>query len=439
MNKIKASILVIGFQKEDHNMYPHLYDCLQNLRNTYDDVIYVGDGDQHEGLYSIDSNLRGILHIFSFKTWLQAFRALFIKFSPYAGRRRRPVEKNEDANIKHDGNLAETIDFRIFLLAGKFLVNRLCSVVTSFVSYVRRQRRLRKNLKNVRFKYDKRLVLAIDHTSCFAAEKYFPGKVVLWSFDILTKDYPMRIKNGFLERPTTSKDALRARALIIQDEQRKKLLEESIGVTFPNTIYLPVSLNDSEFCRKASESRQKKTSFATVNIVQSGWIVKNRWSDKLIDEYQNWPTWYKLNLRGFIGSDIRSKLLNIKRMPYLSESIYDNTRLPEILNNHDIGFVGYAEKDSNHKYIENASAQLVNFLRLGLPVIGCGSPLFNDFVTKQNIGIGVSPTEETEGAIRKIIDNYSFFSHNARRLYESRYNLNSHFDKYLIKSFESLL
>lgn len=436
--KIKASILVIGFQKEDDRMYPHLYDFLRNLRSLYDDVIYIGDGDQGEGLYAIDRNIRDILDILNPRKLFGKFCALFRRLCPYRSKGKKLLEKASGANSRPDNSLTETTNLRGLYLALKYLLERLCWLFMNSFSYVRRQRRLIKKLKNVKFRHNKCLVLAIDHTSCLVAVKYFPGKVVLWSYDILTKDYPVRIKNGFLDRLVTSKEMSKVKALIIQDEQRKRLLEESVGAVFTNTIYLPVSLNDSEFCRKAAENRQKKNSLSTVSIVQSGWIGKGRWSDKLIDAYQNWPISYELTLRGFIQADINDSLLRAKRKPEVSGSICDTDLLPQILNNCDIGFVGYSENDSNHRYIENASSQMVEFLRLGIPVIGCGSSSFNDFVTRQNIGIGISSIEEMEEAINKIVEDYSFFSSNARKLYESRFDLCSYFNNYLIKSFESL-
>ncbi|MFZ3059418.1 MAG: hypothetical protein WA102_06705 [Candidatus Methanoperedens sp.] len=425
INKMKVSIVVIGFQKEDHKMHPHLYDFLQNLRIIYDDVVYIGDGDQCENLYYIDRDIRNILDVFNFKKLHHNYTNL---------------KRKCDDSLKHESDniYAETIFLKLFYLAVKKFFGRFFNLYKDFLSYTKRKRRLIKNLKNVKVKYDEGFVLAIDPTSWFVAEKYFPGKAVFWSYDILTKDYPLRIKNGFLEKLITSQEFLKAKALIIQDEQRKKLLEESVGISFPNTIFLPVSLNDSEFCRKASENRMKRNAFSTVNIVQSGWIVKSRWSDQLIDVYQNWPTRYELNLRGFVGVDIKNMLLNVKRKPHVSESIYDNTCRSQILNNYDIGFVGYTEKDSNHKYAENASSQMVDFLRLGIPVLGCGSSLFNDFVNKQNIGMGITSPEEMEEAIKKIIDNYSFFSYNARKLYESRFNLNNIFNNYLSRAFEEM-
>jgi len=439
-NKLETPVLVIGFQEEDHRMYPHLYDFLQNLRTVCDNVIYTGDGDQGEGLYRIDRDIRYVLEVFNPRIMSHKFHVFFTWLSSYFRRRRPLTGKNKDADLPPDGDSTDTIDLESLFLSGQFLVrNRFYSLFLSILSYYKNQRRLRKKLRDARAKYDFGLVLAIDHTSCAIAESYFPGKVVFWSFDILTGDYPTRIKNGFLEKLITSRKALRAKALIIQDEQRRRLLEQAVQSAFPDTIYLPVSLNDSEFCREASENRQKKKSFSTVNIVQSGHISQGRRSTELIGAYQHWPEHYRLSLRGFIHPDVRSRLSTAVRKPDVSEDIHDNAHLPRILDKHDIGFIGYLEDDTNHRYMENASSQTVEFLRLGIPVISCASPEFNDFVSTQGIGLGVSSVGEAGDAIKKIIDNYSSFSINARRLFESRFNLSSHFDNYLVQSLQDLL
>ena len=66
MDKIKASVVVIGFQKEDHRMYPHLYDFLKNMRDVFDDVIYIGDDDRGIGLYHIDIFVQNVLSLYQF-------------------------------------------------------------------------------------------------------------------------------------------------------------------------------------------------------------------------------------------------------------------------------------------------------------------------------------------------------------------------------------
>lgn len=158
----------------------------------------------------------------------------------------------------------------------------------------------------------------------------------------------------------------------------------------------------------------------------------------MIASYQNWTDNYELTLHGFISNEIYDILSKVKKKPVISKAMYDNVSFPQFLDKYDIGFVGYGERNNNYRYIENASSQLVAFLRLGMPVIACGSDLFNNFVNKNNIGIGIFSFEEMEVEIKKIVDNYAFFSHNARNLYESRFDLTHIFQSYLIKSFEAI-
>ncbi len=428
MNKIQASILVIGYQKEDDRMYPHLHDFLFNLRGTYEDVIYAGSDDRGVALFHSDLYMRKILDLFYFHKW-------------FINRRNKIKEKNINVNKSSNRNriVSKKLNIKHFLKVGKcFMRNRFTILFANVVIYFWRSNKLLRFLKNVQFKYDRRIVIAIDHTAYYFAEKCFPDKVVLWSYDIIAKDANNRIKNGFLEKVVTSKGNRNARALIIQDEQRKQLMEESVGASFSKTIYLPVSLNDSEFCKNAANDRQKKTNFDVVNIIQDGAIQKIRYSDQIIDAFQKWPVSYKLHLHGMIDQEVKNQILLSERKPTTSELMYDSDRLILFFNDYDIGFVGYARKNSNQNLIENASGQIVEFLRLGIPVIVCGSSLFNDFINRQNVGVGVSSISEVEDAIKTVVDNYSSFSYNARKLYEIRYNLTVIFNDYLIKSFESL-
>lgn len=433
MNKIKASVVVIGYQKEDNRMYPHLYDFLQNLRSAYDEVIYIDDDDRGLGLYRVDICLHDLLS-------MRGFRTLGIKVRGnillYLNKLKVLLNRGRNKDVKDTGR-DYSLDIPSFCTVGKELI----SMFKLFFLYFYKRNRLIKKVKNLHLKYKRNLIIAIDHTAGYIAGKYFLGSVVFWSFDIPTKDYEatyhMRIKNGFYEKLITSKNAIRADTLMIQDENRKELFEDSFGICFKNTIYLPAGLNDTEFCKKASEKRLNKNYFAAVTVIQIGEIGKHRYSNQLIDSYQRWPSHYKLILHGFVRNEIYDKLSKVGRKPHMSESIYDNISFPRFLNNHDIGFVGYGQHDNNHRYIENASSQLVAFLRLGMPVIACGSDLFNNFVNKNNIGIGIFSFEEIEAEIKKIVDNYAFFSRNARNLYESRFDLTHIFQSYLIKSFEA--
>jgi hypothetical protein len=384
--KIPRSVVVIGWQEENEKMYPHVYDALQHLRNIYDEVIYLGDDDRGQYLFLIDFSLN---------------------------------ELKKARNVKVIGR-------------------KIAALLIASARYLRRRRRLVKTLKCLTTKHAARLVLAIDHTAVYFAERFFPGEVVFWSLDILAEDVPFRVRHGFLERMTLSPLARRQRALIIQDENRERLLEATLGVRFPTVIYLPISLRDSEFCREEAWKRRKKEPSATAKVVQNGWIAENRWSDTLVESFQQWPPQFELYLHGFLGDRMEGMIKRFPRKPSVSTKAYDATALPVMLNAFDIGFVGYKESDSNFTYIENASAQLVDYLRLGIPVIACGSLPFTTFVAKAAIGVSVSHPSEIADAVRAVLRDYGQFSSNARRLYEERHDLTTLFDDRLVPSLESL-
>lgn len=434
MNKIKASVVVIGYQKEDKKMYPHLYDFLQNMRSYYDEVIYLDDDDSGKGLYGFDTMLQIYFSLRGLKSLWKKLRINLFRFL----RREGGVLNGSVINGATISERETVSDPPTLRTVGKDIVTKL----TGFFLFLLKQKSLSKKLQHLSLQNRRSFLIAIDHTAAYLAGKYFPGMIIFWSYDIPTKDYQqayhIRIKNGLYEKLITSKDALRAETLLIQDEKRRKLLDESLDVSFKNVIYLPVGLNDSDFCKEASKKRLRRNFTLTVTVIQIGAIGHGRRSDTLIASYQNWTDNYELTLHGFISNEIYDILSKVKKKPVISKAMYDNVSFPQFLDKYDIGFVGYGERNNNYRYIENASSQLVAFLRLGMPVIACGSDLFNNFVNKNNIGIGIFSFEEMEVEIKKIVDNYAFFSHNARNLYESRFDLTHIFQSYLIKSFEAI-
>jgi len=126
------------------------------------------------------------------------------------------------------------------------------------------------------------------------------------------------------------------------------------------------------------------------------------------------------------------------RKPFVSTKSYDTTTLPRMLNGFDMGFVGYRESDSNFAHIENASAQLVDYLRLGIPVIACGPLTFTAFVTKTGIGVSVSHPSEVAEAALAVMANYGDLSSNGRRLFEEQHDLRRLFESRLVPALDSL-
>lgn len=409
MNRIKASIAIIGFQKEGPGMYPHLFDFLHNMRESFEEVIYIDDDDRGEHLYLVEYYIRTALSCLGLR--------------------------GVAANIKLDSIQSGTSENK------KLSVVFIVYLLKKIFMYVVRQFRLIIKIRTIKFRHDKKIIIAIDHTAKYFAFKLTKGcPIIFWSFDVLAEDAPWRIKNGLLEKIITSGSVKFDDVLMIQDSNRKKLLEKSVGKFFNKTIYLPVGLNDSEYCQFAAEKRANRDCIDVVKIIQCGLLSEIRLSAVLIDEYQKWPSSFELFLHGKIcGKAVEQKLRNVTKIPVISSKLYDNDMLSKFLDSFDIGFVGYGETDSNFIFVENASTQLIGFLRLGIPVIVCGSEKLNDFIEENQVGVAVGSIKDMEEKIRVLIDNYAFYSSRARQLYLDRFNLNTIFASNLIPSITEII
>lgn len=378
MTRIRASILVTAPFKNDERMYPHLHDVLVNLRKHYDEVIYVEDEMQYWPHNIIDR-------------WMLYYL-------------------NSDDLVEQ-----RTIQGKIKEAIGNFEHSRSVYV---------------DKLKSIAFKNSQFIVLAIDDNAFNVSMEVFPGNTIYWSFDALGKDCPFRLNiDGFVERMIreNSQKSCQAKALIVQDTSRGTHLIDCINATFSKTIYVPVSLNDTTFCAIAALKRGQERSLQTLKIVQSGHICTNRYSDAVARSYQGWPYGIELYFRGNIGSDVLAVVEDLAKPVNITRCFYDNNVLPIIFNDYDVGFIGHQETDRNHHLIINASSQLAAYMRLGMPVLCCGSEQLISYVNDNKIGFATHhPLDIHPEQITDLVENYSIYSQNARKLFEEKYDLNRH-------------
>lgn len=391
MLKMQASILVICTFPEDEKMYPHLYDVLVNLRNHFDDVIYVGSDSRYHPLFDID----------------QAQSQLNASTDPQC----RIIIQEQITQLEH--------------------------------KYKRIRYELIDTLERVPFKHADRLVLAIDDHAFNCAMEVYPEDTVFWSFDVLGEDCPYRLPDtdcitSLLKE--NGKLVAKARALIIQDSERKAFLEETLKAQFKSVIYLPVALNDNEFCKRASVARRQQAALTRLRVVQNGHICAPRFSAELVQAFQNWPQYYELHLRGNLSTDVLEKIIQWRRPVSVSDEFYDNSVLSEVFDTFDIGFVGYKDTDMNHRLVINATGQMVAYLRLGIPVICCGSEQLLAFVEKHRIGIAAAtPGAITLSQLDFLLDNYEELSANARMVFEHYYDLEQIMEQKVLPQLETLL
>ncbi|NJR73618.1 MAG: glycosyltransferase family 4 protein [Scytonema sp. CRU_2_7] len=152
--------------------------------------------------------------------------------------------------------------------------------------------------------------------------------------------------------------------------------------------------------------------------MQSGSIASWRGSDALIQYYQQNFEQFNLFLHGFISDEIQELLGKLEVLPLVSALKVLPDKVPQLIQQCDIGFINYAIEDLNHFYTSNASGQFVEFLRCGKPVIVQGKTNLQQYVEEEKIGVSIIKIDELASAIHKITSNYSEYSSNCIKTFE---------------------
>jgi len=253
-------------------------------------------------------------------------------------------------------------------------------------------------------------IIVVDHFA-FAILSFLTkySKIIFWSHDIISYDkkyYKNFIIKCVLAR--NKKIIKKGALLIIQDEDRKIILEKTLKVNIKReqVFYMPIFLED------VNENRTHKINSSIPVLMQCGGCGSYRFTDKLINQYQQDDN-YSLYLHGFIFDEIKTQLSVVKKQPFISDMRIDPTYIYTITKKCDIGFVGYTDIEQNFKFIAKSSGQLVEFLKMGKPVISIGENNIGMFLEENKAGIEIKLFSMLSEAITIITKEYEAYSKNA--------------------------
>lgn len=382
--KQKKTILILWFQNKDENMYPHTYDFVNELEKHFDEVIY------------------------------KNIRMTFFDFYEF--------DKELNTKIMMKNDISTDIRW-LFKQRKKFKM--VCN-----------------ELKKMKFQNHDFLIIAIDYLAFFIAQTIFKRNVCFYLYHIMDNSNPLLECNGvnkFLYDYTV-KNIKKCNGVIIQDYNRAKEFEKNLKVKIDNFVYLPISLNDNEYCYKAYKKIIKKNlDNKIIKLTQIGDVKEGRHYEELIKSFQQLPKKYELVISGRIVSKVVDKLITqSKRKIFIRTKILKSDDIAQKISDCDIGFVGYGNNDVNLKFVEMSSSQLVEFLRIGMPIIAMGSQSFIDYVNNNKIGIGLKDIDGIYNALEIICNNYKQMSYNSRKKFEKKYCLENNFNDYFINNFIEL-
>jgi hypothetical protein len=359
-------VLVIGFQPWDQRMYPHLYDVLAALRGVCE-VCYFGEDDRGYGLFDIPA----------------------VIFS-------RP----------------RTVGSKLREVGGSLLwAGRRWAAA----------RRLTQLLRNGRFD----VVIAIDHQALAAAVATVDRdtRIALWSHDILTPDVDY-VRSPLVRRLLNAnrRGAERISLLVVQDPVREAVLRSVLGNYTVPAFHLPVALLDDESARRTARQKARRRAPERPRLMQITACAR-RGSADLLAEWQRFPGAVELHFQGFVSDNMAGPLDRAAVKPVQHPTASSFAEMRATISQVDIGFVSYLRPELNEMLTAHASGQLVEFLRLGIPVIAWGRSTVGPLVEEQHAGVWLHEWSQLKGAVGRIRGDYARFSGGARRCYERRFEL----------------
>jgi glycosyltransferase involved in cell wall biosynthesis len=194
---------------------------------------------------------------------------------------------------------------------------------------------------------------------------------------------------------------------------------------------LPVSLFQDSFSEKICRSKKDQPSFQRndVLLTQVGSIHELKSSDAILQAFQKLSPNINLAFMGHISPNIRQLAESLTRKPAIYEIQPSFVQMRSIIAKADIGIIGAKEKNLNNYFYSMAAGQLVEFVRLGIPVIVADSEELGAFVEEQKCGKYIHEMAELEQSIDCIKSHYSEYSENCFRMYQEYFNLSNYCEK----------
>lgn len=376
------NILIIGFEPLCEKMYPHLYDVVTMLQRRHN-VTYYGKDDRGSSLVAFGSHL---------------YIPRYLKRIP--------------------------MQIRGICRTGLALFRQFTTI--------------RKDIKSI-INEKTNVIIAIDHMALHHASRALKGlqtiTLIFWSLDFISLDrdwYGSLLIRLLINN--NKKDIKKCSFMIVQDNRRAAIIDSMLDSHGIPRLYLPVSLFDNRYARSQAKRRAKRNSNSNVILMQITASV-DRGSDLLIQQFQKMSKNIILHIQGYISPHVHELIKLIGINPLLNPVWSSFNDMRRGVSDADIGFICYRVKDLNHHFISMASGQMVEFLRLGIPVVIMESEELGDFAERNGFGIFINDIESLEISIGKIVSEYGNYSRCARLAFERYYNIEL-YSKNLLKKIE---
>jgi glycosyltransferase involved in cell wall biosynthesis len=229
----------------------------------------------------------------------------------------------------------------------------------------------------------------------------------------------------------------KSKSVIVQDEDRFKTLCEYNQYQHPKVFYLPNSDSSSDFLVQNAPIKNYFKELFNLSeeefphiILQAGIINDAVLAKELAHaftpirkgcalifherEKRKTDDPYIKSLREINSNNL---FLSLEPLPY--------EQIDKIYASATIGLAFYKDWDNNLSQISKASGKLSQYLKHGKPVLVNNLESLSQVVEKYKIGVVIKDplnTLEIEAAIETILNNYAFYSENAKACFEEEFD-----------------
>ncbi len=226
-----------------------------------------------------------------------------------------------------------------------------------------------------------------------------------------------------------------AKATIVQDEDRAKVLLKDNHIKKNDAILIPVSL--------LGESNSSKTDYLhrmlgipknNRIILSLGMMAPWRLTNEMIISAQSFPETWVLVVHGSCESvkyNGQLENLNQNNRAIISTKNVPVSDLNDLVSSADIGLVFYSNNNENDLLAGKSSYKVAQYAKAGVPMIANNYPSFRKVFDKYECGRCIGSMDEMRPEIEKIFDDYDRYQAGAIKAYEEVYEFSKHFNPFV--------
>jgi glycosyltransferase involved in cell wall biosynthesis len=220
--------------------------------------------------------------------------------------------------------------------------------------------------------------------------------------------------------------------IIIQDEQRARLMAEDNGIEMDRFVYVPNSpVGPSGRRRYAYWHRRFNLPPDKRIVLHAGSIDAWTGIEDIVASMASWPKDCVLVVHTRGDEQSSTTVERLRKLAPPDRVLFSLTPVPRqeyigLIDDADIGIVFYVPIDGSTYTQENirtiglSSGKIAYYLRAGLPVVVNRASSIGEVIDHEGCGVSVEDGHGVADAITGILGNYETFSRQARRLFDER-------------------